>query len=123
MAGTDMTVLAREWVHSHEEDQGYGSDALVFRPSSFPFPLSRSRWRLDLRSDHTMSETTPGPVDRPVTRSRSWAVNAGNQLVLGSEPPGTSPAVMDILEASPEKLVVRRPAVGPGESAGAQTLT
>lgn len=106
---TDTSILAREWVHSHEEDAQQGGGALVFRPADFRFPPSRGRWRLDLRADHTASEVTPGAADQGAIRTRSWSVNNQNQLVLSPLAADRHSTVMDILEASPDRLVVGRP--------------
>lgn len=103
-------MIAREWVHSHEEDPSYPGGALVFRPASYSFPPSRGRWRLTLHSDHSMTESQPGPVDRPVASSGSWSLNQHGQLVF--ESPGKPDAVANILEASPDKLVITPPTTG-----------
>lgn len=105
----DQSAIGREWVHSHEEDAAYGGNVLVFRPTSYAFPPSRGRWRFQLNADNSMSQTTPGPTDRPHQQTDKWSLNSLGELVFGEVGPGKSSAVAKIVESSPQKLVITTP--------------
>ncbi len=95
--------LHQEWVHSHEEDQG---DEMVFRPASYPFPLSRGRRSIDLRRDGTVTHARPGPTDRRQVSQGRWEI-AGETLNL-LPASGSKPAeVLRIVSAAPDRLVLR----------------
>jgi hypothetical protein len=104
----DASILANDWVHAHEEDAAVGPDAMVFRDNSAKLGPSRGRWKFQLNADRTMTDTPPGAADRPVQRNRSWSVNDKNQLVF-SAVGGQQPTVMDIIDASPGRLVLKKP--------------
>jgi hypothetical protein len=109
----DTSLLARDWVHAHEEDKNYGPDAMVFRDTSVPLGPARGRWQFRLNADRSMTDMPPGPADRPIPRNRSWSVNDKNQLVFSPVTAGQQPTVMDIVEASSDRLVVKKPVVSP----------
>src|SRR4051794_28219867 len=101
MGSPHKTALAREWVHSHEEDQG---DTRVFRPASYVFPPSRGRERLDLREGGELMAQSPGPDDRSTRQHGSWSFD-GRELRI--EQAG-SKTVLKVQSVSPDKLVVSR---------------
>jgi hypothetical protein len=105
----DANSLTGDWVHSHEEDANFGPDAMVFRDGSVPLGPSRGRWKFQLHADKSMTDIPPGAADRPETRSRSWSVNDQNQLVFSPASAGQQATVMDIIEASPDRLVLKKP--------------
>jgi hypothetical protein len=98
----DRAAVQRRWVHAHEEDT---ESELVFRPASYQLPPSRGRSALDLRTDGTYVESSPGPTDRPEEAAGTW-VFEGDRLTL--RPHNGSTRVLRIASAEPDRLVVRR---------------
>ncbi len=95
--------LHQEWVHSHEEDRG---DEMVFRPASYPFPLSRGRRSIDLRRDGTVKHARPGPTDRRQVSQGRWEIDGETLKLLPAS--GSKPAeVLHIVSAAPDRLVLR----------------
>jgi hypothetical protein len=100
----ERDVLARRWVHSHEEDRG---DEIVFRTGEFSFPPSRGRAVLDLRADGTYVGSLPGPTDVPVSGDGRWRL-VDDQLVIEG-PTDRSPVPGgEIVSVDDERLVLRR---------------
>ncbi len=98
----DREQLQGRWVHSHEEDT---EDELVYRSeaSGYDFPRSRGREALELNPDGSYGGTVPGPTDKPEpSGGGTWAVEAGNKLVLPDR-------TLEIVEAGEGVLRVRRP--------------
>jgi hypothetical protein len=65
----DRELIAKRWVHSHEEDHG---EIKVYRLATFPFPPSRGRDELDLRQVDEMRQTASGSTDRRETNRGCW---------------------------------------------------
>jgi hypothetical protein len=105
MAAIDPTILARSWVHSHEEDS---AEQAVYRPETFSFPPSRGRAGFDLNLDGTMTQFGPGPTDRTATLSGRWEIGEDRRLALYPEGSDTPSHVMRITSASPDKLVLEK---------------
>jgi hypothetical protein len=99
----DATKLYGHWVHAHEED---AQGLTVYRPGKHPLPPSRGRQSLDLRPDGTITESGPGPADRTQRTSGRWTLN-GTVLTI-TDDTGHPRRSLDIVEADPERLVVRR---------------
>ena len=95
--------LHQEWVHSHEEDRG---GEMVFRPASYPFPLSRGRRSIDLRRDGSVTHARPGPADRRQRSEGRWEIDAHALKLFPAA--GSSPTeVLRIVSAAPDRLVLR----------------
>jgi hypothetical protein len=62
-------LLARAWVHSHEEDS---AGIKVFRSPEHAFPRSRGRGSLELSPNGTAREGAPGPDDRRALSEGTW---------------------------------------------------
>jgi len=89
-------------VHSHEEDT---AAEMVFRRPTHPLPPSRGRMSIELRSDGSYIESSPGPVDVPEESRGSWSLE-GNSLVLGAE--GDRPGhAWEIAAVNNDRLTVR----------------
>jgi len=99
----DRTSLIGRWTHSHEEDD---PGKMVFRLRGWNFPPSRGRRSFQLRPDGSLQSGGPGPDDRSREASGQWRLLPGDILEL-DEPSG--PVRFHLVEASPDKLVVRRP--------------
>jgi hypothetical protein len=99
-----QTGIAREWVHSHEEDT---EDAQVFRPAGFAFPRGRRpRTSIDLRPQGRVSlRDGPAPDDRRSAEDGTWAVE-GDELKLRLA--GKTDVRYRIESADEERLVLRR---------------
>jgi hypothetical protein len=103
MPGYDEASLHRLWVRSNEDDT---EDELVFRPSSYDFPPSRGRTSIELRSDGTYVESSPGPVDVPEEHGGRWSLE-GDRLVLEAE--GDRPGhAWEIAAADDDCLTLKR---------------
>ncbi len=67
----DTTLLARAWVHAHEEDH---DGMQVFRPLGTQLPPSRGRRVIDLSTPEVMTGLAPGADDRPESFHRAWTI-------------------------------------------------
>jgi hypothetical protein len=104
MSGTpiDVSSLAREWVHSHEEDT---ATTTVYRPAAFAFPPSRGRKGFHLQPDGTLTARKPGPTDQTMLAAGTWKLT-GNNLELS--PQGEGKQTLCIESVAPERLVVQK---------------
>lgn len=102
MAELSRAQLSGHWVHSFEED---GPDEIVYRPRGFSFPRARGRRAINLQSDGSVLDTSPGKSDLPETVAGGW--NIEKESVVISYPDGTGEH-LQIKELSPEKLVIRK---------------
>ena len=97
--------LHQEWVHSHEEDRG---GEMVFRPASYPFPLSRGRRSIDLRRDGSVAHARPGPADRRQRSEGRWEIEGQTLKLSPASGPAARPTeVLHIVSAAPDRLVLR----------------
>ena len=93
--------LFKTWRHSREED---ADGVTVYRPSDYPFPPSRGRDGLEVRSDGTYVSIDPGPDDRGRGTAGSWSIEGDSVRVV------TSPAssrVMTVVDCDDKRLKVR----------------
>jgi hypothetical protein len=99
-----IASIAREWVHSHEEDT---EDTQVFRPADFAFPRQRRpRTSIDLTPGGDASlKDGPAHDDRRSVDSGSWTVD-GDELKL--QLAGRADVRYRIESADEDKLVLRR---------------
>jgi hypothetical protein len=104
-AKIDRKILARNWVHSHEED---ATGTMVFRPATHHFPPSRGRRSFELRADGTLVNKGIGPDDRSIVGGGSWTLNDRGELVLNADNGKTGSTKLQVLEATPDKLVLKR---------------
>lgn len=100
----DSRKLAQSWTHSHEEDSG---DQMVFRPSSFHFPLSRGRRSIDLEAGGRLTESKPGPADRTQQAAGSWKLHGDRLLLRG---PDGATLQYEVVSVDDHKLVLRQAA-------------
>lgn len=98
-------MVGRAWVHSHEEDT---EAEIVFRPATFPFPPSRGRASLDLRPDGTAIESRPGPTDRRLERTGTWALEGEDLLTLRIPGAAEPSRRMRIVSVREDRLIVRK---------------
>ena len=102
MAAYSEASLHGRWVRSPEDDT---DSELVFRPASYAFPPSRGRTSIELRTDGTYVEGSPGPVDVPEESSGHWWLD-GNRLVLESD--GEHPGhAWEIVSAGADGLTLK----------------
>lgn len=76
---------------------------MVFRPASFPFPLSRGRRSISLKKDGTLVEGGPGPTDRTRSTKGKWSVE-GRTLTLKRA--GEADRVYEIASSEADRLVL-----------------
>jgi hypothetical protein len=103
MSKVDKNILSKNWVHSHEEDT---DKEMVFRPSTFNFPLARGRSSFELKADGTLIQSGIAPDDRLQNATGSWKLNDDNSLAfyLGSK--SVPVKSMKIHSADNSKLVI-----------------
>jgi hypothetical protein len=103
VSGVPRERLVGRWVHAHEEDT---ETRRVFRPADHPLPPSRGREAWELRADGTAALRMPGPTDEPRESGGTWALE-GDELRISAGGEGPD-RVLTVLEAEPDRLVVRR---------------
>jgi hypothetical protein len=100
----DETLLQQRWIHSHEEDS---DTEMVFRPASFAFPRSRGRAGFELKPNGAFINIGIAPTDGPQESTGTWTLD-GSSLRLFAPSSSTPVRTLDILSASPDRLVVRK---------------
>ncbi len=105
MSSKQANLIGR-WVHAHEEDTDRGR---VFRPADHQLPPSRGRETWELRADGSFVGARPGPTDEPAQTAGSWALE-GDRLLIREGDSDPVERTMTIVDAGPERLVVRRSA-------------
>jgi len=98
----DVSLLAQEWVHSHEEDT---ATTRVYRPARFPFPPSRGRRGFHLQPGGTLTARKPGPTDRTVVAAGRWKLR-DERLELS--PQGEDAQILHVESLEPDRLVVKK---------------
>ena len=103
-ADIDPGAVPGDWVRSSEEDT---ATEVVYRRSSYPFPPSRGREALRLSADGTMIRAAVGATDLHRHGQGRWRLQDG---ILHLEFDGNEDAsrALDLVEASPERLAVKR---------------
>jgi hypothetical protein len=101
----DKNALYQHWVHSHEEDT---ETERVFRPASFAFPRSRGRSAMALKSDGSLVETGPGPIDRPQEGQGSWKLAEDNTLSIHETGKKKPKRTMKIVSLDRNRLVLKK---------------
>jgi hypothetical protein len=103
----DRNALAKDWVHSYEED---AAGVQVFRTAGFAFPPSRGRDGLGLHLDGTLQRSGAGPTDRSSAgRVGTWTLD-GSHLTLQQ---GTVKLQFFIECVAADKLRLRSAPTGP----------
>ena len=100
----ETRLLARKWLHAYEEDSD-GNE--VFRPEGSNLPPSRGREILDLRQGAAATKSIPGPDDRSKAVARTWSLDMGRVLTLGSSGKGPGMAY-EIVSVAQDRLVLKR---------------
>jgi hypothetical protein len=101
-SNVSVESLARDWIHSHEEDVG---EVRIFRPAGYLFPPARGRDAIGLAIGGVSRRRGAGPTDQSgVERIGSWVIN-GNRLTL--QELGATDRSFLIESVTPEKLVLR----------------
>lgn len=102
MASFKVAAIAKNWIHSHEED---AEGTQVFRLASYPFPPARGRDVLTLDADGKLHRTVPGPDDRSSQMpAGSWKLD-GRRLILHQQ--GSVSKEFSIESVSPDRLLLR----------------
>jgi len=97
-------TLLRQWIHSHEEDQG---DIWVYRTKGYAFPPARGREGMEFRENGEFFRYQVGPTDRIVTVSGQWRMKDTNviEIQLSNQP---ASILMTILECNEQILRIRQ---------------
>lgn len=61
--------IFKHWIHSHEEDTG---EEIIYRPSSYDFPLSRSRTGFEIKENGEFIQYDIAPDDRIKQTNGNW---------------------------------------------------
>lgn len=64
-------LLNKKWIHSHEEDHGH---EIVYRPSTYKFPLSRGRSSFEMGAGGDLKVGGPAPDDRHTNKNAEWEI-------------------------------------------------
>lgn len=99
----DPAVLYGSWLRSPEEDT---ASQVVYRPVSYSFPPSRGREGMRLSPDGTMLHAAIGATDLARHRAGRWRLE-DSALHLEFEDP-VAQRVLDLVDASPDRLVAKR---------------
>jgi len=94
-------AITKSWTHSYEEDT---DTEIVFRPATYPFPLSRGRQSFELKPGGALLQRGFAPDDRTQRSEGSWRLE-GNLLILEPASEGASRRVLRVLHVGPDKLV------------------
>ena|SRR5436309_2569638 len=100
----DPAVLHGSWLRSPEEDT---ATEVVYRPVTYAFPPSRGREGMKLSPDGTMIHAGIGPTDLARHRQGRWRLE-DTALHLEFEDPAAARRVLDLVDASPDRLVAKR---------------
>jgi hypothetical protein len=104
--GDEDALVGRRFVHVFEED---GPEGEVYRPDGPAIPKSRRpRESIELHADGTATVASAGPADRPERTAARWRREDGAIVLRVPAAAGRRAAVLRVVEASPERLVVRR---------------
>jgi hypothetical protein len=64
-------LLNKKWMHSHEEDHDH---EIVYRPSTYKFPLSRGRTSFEMEVGGILKIGGPAPDDRHQNKKSVWEI-------------------------------------------------
>ncbi len=70
MSSKTSDILYGKWLNSYEEQKDDG--LLIYRPISFPFPVSRGRTGIEFLKEGKFKEYTFLPDDRPFVNEGEW---------------------------------------------------
>ncbi len=111
LTGTD----GKQWLHSFEEDT---AQETVYRPSDWAFPPARrGRSGFTLKPNGALIERTIGPGDQGVPSSPGGTWSIGEAASESETAPfplllhpagGTPSQTLNIVQLSPDRLVVRK---------------
>lgn len=99
------SLLARRWLHSHEEET---PTERVYRPEAFPFPPSRGRSGFELHPDGSAERIGIGGDDRREVLPAHWELGEGTPARLRISGAGGDVTELSILSAEPDRLTVRK---------------
>ena len=95
-------LLAKCWLHSHEEDTAI---EMVFRPANYAFPPSRGRTGFDLHPDHCCMQIGIAPADGPEEQAATWEFK---HKTLTISHPSAPKRVLKVVSVTADRLVVKR---------------
>jgi hypothetical protein len=79
MSSKTSELLYGKWMNSYEEQ--IDGDTLVYRPTNFPFPLSRGRKGIEFLKEGKFIEHGIGPTDRPTQFEGEWIYGKETQTL------------------------------------------
>jgi len=100
-ADVSRDALKGRWLRAPELDGPEGRVYIADRGA-----LSRPRAALELLPDGSYVETKIGPTDRGAKRSGRWQLDGDRLRLLGPKHTGSSRTI-EVIEATPERLVVK----------------
>jgi hypothetical protein len=105
---TDEKILARTWLHAHEEDT---ATEAVYRPDDFDFPPARGRRGYEFRPNHTGAYIGIAARDGAARTSCKWRLRKkGKGLEIELTFDDGRKEVLRVVSLDKERLVLRKPA-------------
>ena len=99
------SLLARHWVHSHEEDT---DTEMVFRPADFAFPRSRGRASFELKKDGTLIDHGIGAGDASTETRGTWSAPSADEVAFFQGAAKKPSRLLKIIHAEDDRLVVKK---------------
>lgn len=95
--------IYKVWIHSYEEDD---DTQLVYRSSSFDFPLSRGRDTFEIKRSGEIIAYSIGALDTYQKKISQFEIKDGNKLYV--YPNKAKPNIMIILSCENDRLVIQK---------------
>ncbi len=99
---TTKALLYRDWTHSHEEDEG---NKMIYRPSTFDFPLSRGRMEIRLGANGSCTFLDIARGDGSESKTCTLSENSDALKIVIDYPEGWV-RTLQVVSVDEEKLVV-----------------
>ena len=94
-----------DWFHSHEEDEGGN---MVFRKSTFDFPLSRGRIGFRLGKGGHAETISIGSDDLPVNFKANWRLQNSHEIIINGEDFAGLLQNSKLILLGPDKIILQR---------------
>ncbi|MGV3539184.1 MAG: hypothetical protein ACO1OQ_05195 [Rufibacter sp.] len=98
-------VYGQTWLYSYEEDS---ADVRTYRPNTFSFPPSRGRTGFMVQKNGTFVRYGIAPTDGLEEQPGAWKAQGKNLLNITYSDPKHEPEQIEIVQAAPTVLKIRR---------------
>jgi len=99
----DDECIYQFWIHSYEEDD---ETKIVYRSSSFDFPLSRGRDSFEIKKNGEIVSHTIGVVDDFREKIGKFEIKGNDKLYTYFNK--TKPNIMTILSCEEDRLIIKK---------------